>query len=87
MHVISRYVKPGTIDHAYSDHGSILKFIEKNWRLAPLSPRSRDNLPNPIAASGNPYVPTNGPAIGDLMTIFDFAHAQPSPPLVIPGGI
>jgi phospholipase C len=64
-----------------------LKFIEKNWNLAPLSQRSRDNLPDPIAATDNPYVPTNGPAIGDLMTIFDFAHKQPSPPLVIPGGI
>jgi acid phosphatase len=87
MLVISPFVKPGTIDHTYSDHGSILKFIEKNWGLAPLSPRSRDNLPNPIAASGNPYVPTNGPALGDLMTVFDFAHRRPGPPLIIPGGI
>ena len=87
MLVISPYVRPGTIDHAYCDHGSILKFIEKNWGLAPLSPRSRDNLPNPIAAKGNPYVPTNGPAIGDLMTVFDFGHKQPSAPLIIPGGI
>jgi phospholipase C len=31
MLVISPYVTPGTIDHVYSDHGSILKFIEKNW--------------------------------------------------------
>jgi hypothetical protein len=35
----------------------------------------------------NPYVPTNGPAIGDLMTVFDFAHTRSSPPLIIPGGI
>jgi phospholipase C len=87
MLLISPYVKPGTIDHAYSDHGSILKFIEKNWSLSPLSPRSRDNLPNPIAAADNPYVPTNGPAIGDLMTLFNFADKQSSPPLIIPGEI
>jgi len=87
MLVISPYVKPGTIDHTYSDHGSILKFIEKNWSLPPISPRSRDNLPNPIAAPDNPYVPTNGPSIGDLMTVFDFAHKQSRPPLIIPGGI
>lgn len=87
MLVISPYVKPGRIDHTYSDHGSILKFIEKNWKLGRLSSRSRDGLPNPIVGSGNPYVPTNGPAIGDLMTVFDFAHRQSSPPLVIPGGI
>jgi len=87
MLVISPYVTPGTINHVYSDHGSILKFIEKNWSLPPLSPRSRDNLPNPIAAQGNPYVPTNGPAIGDLMTVFDFDHKQSNPPLIVPGGI
>lgn len=87
MLVISPYVKPGMIDHAYCDHGSILKFIEKNWKLAQLSARSRDNLPNPIAAPNNPYVPTNAPAIGDLMTVFDFAEKQSSPPLIIPGGI
>jgi acid phosphatase len=85
--VISPYVKPGTIDHSYSDHGSILKFIEANWHLAPLSARSRDNMPNPIAPADNPYVPSNGPAIGDLMTIFDFSYKQSRAPLIIPGGI
>ena len=85
--VISPYVKPGTIDHSYSDHGSILKFIEANWHLAPLSVRSRDNMPNPIAPADNPYVPSNGPAIGDLMTIFDFSYKQSRAPLIIPGGI
>jgi phospholipase C len=64
-----------------------LKFVEKNWILALLSPRSRDNLPNPIVAPDNPYVPTNGPAIGDLMTVFDFGDKRSSPPLIIPGGI
>src|SRR5208282_740610 len=68
MLVISPYSKPGTIDHAYADHASILKFIEANWRLAPLSSRSRDHLPNPIASPGNPYVPRNGPSIGNLMS-------------------
>lgn len=87
MLVLSPYIKPGTIDHTYSDHGSILKFIENNWHLARLSPRSRDNLPNPIASPDNPYAPSNGPAIGDLMTVFDFRHKESSPPLIIPGGI
>jgi hypothetical protein len=44
-------------------------------------------LPNPIAAADNPYVPTNGPAIGHLMTLFNFTDKQSSPPLIIPGGI
>jgi phospholipase C len=55
-----------------SDHASILKFIEENWRLQPLSDRSRDKLPNPIATARNPYVPLNRPAIGDLMGMFHF---------------
>lgn len=39
--------------HTYYDHVSILKFIERNWRLQPLSTRSRDNLPNPVAGATN----------------------------------
>jgi phospholipase C len=84
--VISPYVKPGTIDHKYADQASILKFIEWNWSLAPLSARSRDNLPNPVASPDNPYVPTNGPAIDDLRSMFDFAHRSDAP-LILPGGI
>ena len=70
--VISPYARPGYIDHVYNDHVSILKFIEHNWGLPPLTARSRDNLPNPLAEPQNPYRPINGPAIGDLMTLFDF---------------
>ena len=58
--------------HSYADHASILKFIERNWGLQPLTSRSRDNLPNPVSAVGNPYVPLNMPAIGDLFDMFDF---------------
>jgi len=70
--VISRYSTGGRVVHTYADHVSILKFIEKNWGLAPLSHRSRDNLPNPISSRRDPYVPTNGPAIGDLIDMFRF---------------
>ena len=56
----------------YSDHVSILKFIERNWHLKPVTFRSRDNLPNPIVERGNPYVPVNTPAISDLFDLFDF---------------
>jgi hypothetical protein len=58
----------------YYDHVSITKFIEKNWKLKPLTSRTRDNFPNPIASRMNPYVPLNGPAIGDLLDMFDFDH-------------
>jgi phospholipase C len=72
MIVVSPYAKRGHIDHGYSDHASILKFIEYNWGLPKLSNRSRDNLPNPVATAEDPYRPTNGPAVGDLLTLFDF---------------
>ena len=74
MIVVSRFTKPGHISHQYNDHVSILKFIEANWYLDPLTKRSRDNLPNPRQNGVNPYVPTNGPAIGDLMDLFHFDH-------------
>jgi hypothetical protein len=35
-----------------------------------LTPRSRDNLPNPVTTSANLYVPANSPAIGDLFDLF-----------------
>jgi phospholipase C len=69
--VVSAHTIPGHISHTYNDHVSILKFIERNWSLQPLTDRSRDNLPNPKASS-NPYVPKNSPAIGDLWDLFDF---------------
>jgi phospholipase C len=72
--VVSPYTKAGQISHQYNDHVSILKFIEKNWELDPLTKRSRDNLPNPKQNHSNPYVPTNSPAIGDLMDLFKFDH-------------
>jgi len=71
--VVSPYAKPGYIDHTYGDHASLLKFIEKNWGLQPLSPSSRDNLPNPTSDPAAPYFPTNRPAIGDLTTLFQFS--------------
>ena len=70
--VISPFTKGGHINHTYSDHVSILKFIERNWHLSPLTNRSRDNFPNPIATEDNPYVPLNSPAIGDLFDMFHF---------------
>jgi phospholipase C len=71
MIVVSPYAKKGYIDHTYGDHASFLKFVEKNWGLKPLSARSRDNLPNPLSGA-SPYVPGNSPAVGDLMSMFNF---------------
>jgi phospholipase C len=73
--VISEFSRGGKLSHSYTDHVSILKFIERNWRLAPLTARSRDNLPNPVHRH-DPYVPANMPAIGDLFDMFDFDEGR-----------
>lgn len=76
MIVVSPHAKGGKISHVYNDHASFVKFIERNWGLRPLTGRSRDNLPNPIANDDNPYVPVNSPAIGNLFDMFNFGHAE-----------
>ena len=72
--VVSNYSEGGNVSHEYSDHASIIKFVERNWQLPKLSNRSRDNLQNPITSSANRYVPLNSPAIGDLWGNFDFTR-------------
>ncbi len=74
--VVSAFNKPGHITHNYSDHVSILKFIERNWSLPPVTKRSRDNFPNPFSLDFvSPYVPLNSPALSDLFELFTFDHA------------
>lgn len=72
MIAISKYSRGGHITHSYTDHASVIKFIEANWGLGRITNRSRDNLPNPVTGN-NPYIPINSPAIGDLMDMFDFS--------------
>jgi phospholipase C len=72
--VVSSYATGGYVSHEYSDHVSILKFIERNWKLPPVTNRSRDNFPNPLSLPINPYVPLNSPAISDLFDLFDFGQ-------------
>ena len=71
---VSPFTRGGHISHAYTDHVSILKFIERNWHLNPLTARSRDNFPNPVVEDDNPYVPLNSPALGDLFDLFNFGN-------------
>jgi phospholipase C len=75
--VVSPYSTGGKIDHTYADHASVLKFIERNWKIEPVTNRTRDNLPNPKTRKDNVYIPVNMPAIGDLFDAFDF-HGRPS---------
>jgi phospholipase C len=61
----------GYISHKYADHVSILKFIERNWNLPPVTHRSRDNFPNPVQLEDS-YAPLNSPALDDLFDFFNF---------------
>jgi len=72
MIAVSKYSRGGRVVHSNADHASVLKFIERNWRLKPVTTRSRDNLPNPVVSARNPYIPLNMPAISDLFDMFDF---------------
>jgi phospholipase C len=65
--VISPFSRGGHISHTYTDHVSILKFIERNWGLKPLTERSRDNFPNPIVDRKDPYVPLKQSRVGRLV--------------------
>jgi phospholipase C len=69
---VSPFSTGGNVSHAYNEHSSFVKFVERNWKLnTTLSGRSRDNLPNPKQGD-NSYVPRNMPAIGDLFDLFNF---------------
>jgi phospholipase C len=76
---LSEYSTGGMVNHTYADHVSLLKFIERNWKLKPLTDRSRDNLPNPKMRDDQPYVPKNMPALSDLFDMFDFDHQVKQP--------
>jgi phospholipase C len=43
--ILSPYSTGDKIDRNDTDHVSILKFIERTWKLDPLTKRSRDKLP------------------------------------------
>jgi phospholipase C len=60
------------LDHPGRGRAPLLKFIERNWGLTPLSAASRDNLLSPVMSEADPYVPQNRPAIRDLMGLFQF---------------
>ena len=75
MIAVSPFSTGGHVSHAYNEHSSFVKFVERNWKLGgTLSERSRDNLPNPVQGGSNTYVPGNMPAIGDLFDLFNFDH-------------
>ncbi len=77
--VVSPFSRGGRVVHGYYDHASIAKFIECNCStLGPITNRSRGNFPNLAPSAASPYVPSNSPAIGDLMEMFHFGHGENS---------
>src|SRR5215468_6990375 len=80
--ILSPYSTGGKVNHNYADHVSLLKFIERNWGLQPLTNRSRDNLPNPTFSKNNEYVPNNSPALADMFDAFNFNKAVTNVPYV-----
>lgn len=75
--VVSPHTIPGHVSHDYADHVSLIKFIERNWKLGTIAKRSRDNYPNPTYDKGvSKYAPTNSPALSDLFDLFDFGNGQ-----------
>jgi phospholipase C len=58
--LVSPYAKRGFVDHTQLDYTSILRFIEQNWKLRPLT--SRDAHANSIA-TGFDFAQTPRPAV------------------------
>jgi phospholipase C len=77
--IVSPYTLGGQVNHDYADHVSIIKFIERNWHLKPITARSRDNFPNPKTRRDNPYAPINTPALSDLWDAFHFTPRAAGP--------
>jgi len=77
--IVSPYTAGGQVNHDYADHVSIIKFIERNWHLKPITARSRDNFPNPKTRRDNPYAPINTPALSDLWDAFHFVQHPAGP--------
>jgi len=75
--LISPYAAPGKISHRYSEHGSVIKFINELFGLVPLA-----SLPNEVHARqlglttvGQPNLgPSDDPDnnVGDLTEAFDY---------------
>jgi phospholipase C len=59
--LISAYARKGLVDHTVLDYTSALKFIEQNWRLAPLT--ARDAQANSLTSAFNFAAPARAPAL------------------------
>ncbi|MEX3899859.1 alkaline phosphatase family protein [Paraburkholderia sp. BR10954] len=87
--LISPYAKAGKISHHYSEHGSVIKFINELYGLVPLASLPDEKQGRELGAKtlGQPNLgPSDNPdnEVGDLTEAFDFAilrgEKDPIPP-------
>jgi phospholipase C len=79
MLVVSPYAKAGYVDTTFSDHGSVLKFIETVFGLPTMASINQEfNTSTPAtnnSANGAPFPPRDGnSALSDLTQCFDFTQ-------------
>jgi phospholipase C len=77
MLIVSPYAKPGHVDTTFSDHSSVLKFIETVFGLPTLASINHQfDSGTPLTkneANGAPFPPRDGnPALSDLTQCFTF---------------
>jgi phospholipase C len=72
--VVSPYARRGLIDHTQLEHASMLKFIEDNWKVAPLG--TRDARANDFLSAFDFEHPPRAPELG-----IDYG----TPPRIAPG--
>ena len=85
--VISPYAASGTISHQYSEHGSVIKFIDELFGLVPLASLPDEKHARALgqAGLGQPNLgPSDDPAnnLGDLTEAFDYDIVRGSKPPV-----
>jgi phospholipase C len=76
--VISPYARAGKISHRYSEHGSVIKFINELFGLIPLASLPDEERGRALGAEnlGQPNLgPSDDPdnELGDLTEVFDYA--------------
>ena len=84
--VISPWALQGTISHQYSEHGSVIKFINELYNLVPLAQLPDEAHGTQLAKQNlgqSNYGPSDDPSnnLGDLTEVFDYTRMQNNAPI------
>ena len=84
--VISPWALQGTISHQYSEHGSVIKFINELYNLVPLAQLPDEAHGTQLAKQNlgqSNYGPSDDPSnnLGDLTEVFDYTRMQNNSPI------